>query len=343
MKKHIIILFLLSFIITAAFIIQKQPTPIPFVIPKGWPKPTTDIFIKNKLTEEGFQLGKKLFYDGNLSKDGQVSCASCHQQFAAFSNYDHDFSHGVNNSFTTRNAPSLVNLAWMNKLHWDGAINHIEVQPLAPLTAANEMGEILDSVLLKIKKDTSYQRMFKAAFGDANITSQRMLKALAQFTGSLVSSNSKYDKVLRGEAKFTDYELRGYMIFKTNCGTCHKEPLFTDNSFRNNGQSLNKKNDIGLMDITNEKEDSLKFKVPTLRNIQLTFPYMHDGHIYSLFKVIDHYTSEIDTTQINIDNTLKRKINISAKEKYDLVYFLYTLTDSSFINNSRFAPNMKFD
>ena len=343
MKKNITILFLLGFISSAAFILDQQPTPLLFKIPKGWPKPTTDIFSKNKLTEEGFQLGKKLFYDGNLSKDGQVSCASCHQQFAAFSNYDHDFSHGVNNSFTTRNAPSLVNVAWMNKLHWDGAINHIEVQPLAPLTAPNEMGESLDSVLLKLKKDTSYIRMFKAAFGDANITSQRMLKAIAQFVGNLVSSNSKYDKVLRGEATFTDYEQRGYEIFKTNCAACHKEPLFTDNSFRNNGLQLNKLNDIGLQKISNKKEDSLKFKVPTLRNAQLTFPYMHDGHIYSIFKVIDHYTTGIDTSQSNLDKSLKRKINISAKEKYDLVYFLYTLTDSNFIKNPRFAPEKKIN
>ena len=309
----------MGFISSAALIIEKQPTPIPFVIPKGWPKPTTDIFLNNKLTEEGFQLGKKLFYDGNLSKDGNVSCASCHQQFSAFSNYDHDFSHGINNGFTKRNAPSLVNIAWMNKLHWDGAINHIEVQPLAPITAPNEMGETLESVLLKLQKDTSYHRMFKVAFGDATITSQRMLKALAQFTGSLVSSNSKYDKVIRGEAKFTDYELRGYEIFKSNCASCHKEPLFTDNTFRNNGQQLNKLKDIGLQKITLRKEDSLKFKVPTLRNVQLTFPYMHDGHIYSLFKVIDHYTTGIDTSQSNLDKSLKRKINISAKEKLNLI------------------------
>lgn len=332
---------LLGLISINAFIIDKKPTPLKFEIPKGWPKPAKDIFAKNPLTEEGFQLGKKLFYDGNLSKDGFVSCASCHQQFAAFANYDHDFSHGVNNSFSKRNAPALINIAWMNKLHWDGAINHIEVQPLAPLTAENEMGENLDSVLLKLKKDTSYARFFKAAFGDAKITSQRMLKALAQFTGSLVSSNSKYDKVMRGEATFTDYEKRGYEIFKTNCASCHKEPLFTDNSFRNNGQPLNKKNDTGLMDITNKKEDSLKFKVPTLRNVQLTLPYMHDGHIYSIFKVIDHYTKGIDTSQSLLDPSLKRKFNISEKEKYELVYFLFTLTDSSFIKNPRFEPAIK--
>ena len=190
------------------------PDPIPFKVPAGWPKPFRNNFEKNKLTEQGFQLGKKLFYDGRLSKDGEVSCASCHQQFAAFATYDHDLSHGVHNSFSTRNAPALINLAWMKDFHWDGGVNHIEVQPLSPLTAANEMGEQMDSVLIKLKKDSVYPRMFKATFGDPLINSQRILKALAQFTGTLVSSNSKYDKVKRGEASFSLYEQNGYELFK---------------------------------------------------------------------------------------------------------------------------------
>ena len=315
-----------------------KPDPMPFVIPKGWPKPPTDIFANNKLTKQGFLLGKKLFYDGQLSKDGEVSCASCHQQFAGFSNYDHNLSHGVNNMFTTRNAPSLANIAWMKELHWDGAINHIEVQPLAPLTAANEMGENLDSVLLRLRKDVTYPQLFKDAFGDNKITAPRMLKAIAQFVGSLVSSNSKYDKVMRGEAKFTDYELNGYNMFKTHCNSCHREPLFTDNSYRNNGQKLNKFSDIGRMKVTQHSEDSLKFKVPTLRNVQISFPYFHDGSVYSLYKVVDHYRIIIDTTVETLDPLLRKKISISEKEKYELVYFLYTLTDSSFIKNPLFAP-----
>lgn len=319
------------------------PEPLSLIIPAGWPKPAENIFAKNKLTQQGFLLGKKLFYDGRLSKDGEVSCASCHQQFAAFANYDHDLSHGVNNAFSLRNAPALQNLAWMKEMHWDGAINHIEVQPLAPLTAPNEMGETLDSVLFKLKKDTAYKRMFKAAFGDAAITSQRMLKAIAQFTGSLVSANSKYDKVQRGEATFTDYEQRGYNTFKIHCASCHKEPLFTDNSFRNNGLSLNRFKDIGRQAISNQSSDSLKFKVPSLRNAQLTFPYMHDGRIYSLYQVVEHYRKGIDTAQTTVDSLLKKRITISNREKTDLVYFLYTLTDSSFIKNPRFAPEIKIE
>ncbi len=314
------------------------PDPLFLKIPPGWPKPATNIFAKNKLTEQGFQLGKKLFFDGRLSKDNETSCASCHQQFASFSTYDHDLSHGVHNSFSTRNAPALVNLAWMTSLHWDGGVNHIEVQPLAPITATNEMGEQLDSILIKLKKDTVYSRMFKAAFGDPQINSQRMLKALAQYTGSLVSSNSKYDKVKRGEASFNAYEQNGYEVFKARCTGCHKEPLFTDNSFRNNGFALNRFKDIGRQQITNNKKDSLKFKVPTLRNVQVSFPYMHDGHVFSLYQVMEHYRSGIIIAQPTLDSSLKNRIPMTNKEKNDVVYFLYTLTDSSFLKDARFAP-----
>lgn len=315
-----------------------SPQPIKLEIPPGWPKPPTAIYANNKLTEQGFQLGKKLFYDGRLSKDNEVSCASCHQQFAAFATFDHDLSHGVHNTFSTRNAPGLFNLAWMTELHWDGGINHIEVQPLSPITAKNEMDESLDSVLFKIKKDTAYKRMFKAAFGDAAINSQRMLKAIAQFTGTLVSANSKYDKVKRGEDSFTPFEEKGYLVFKAKCATCHQEPLFTDNSYRNNGLSLNRFFDIGRQRITLQSSDSLKFKVPSLRNAQLTFPYMHDGRIYSLPQVIEHYRTGIITEQPTLDPSLQNRIPMSNLEKNQLVYFIYTLTDSSFIKNLRYSP-----
>jgi cytochrome c peroxidase len=318
-----------------------NPIYLTLEIPAGWPKPPTDIFAKNKLTEQGFQLGKKLFYDGKLSKDGNFACAGCHQHFAAFASYDHDLSHGFNNTFTTRNAPALFNLAWMTKYHWDGGINHIEVQPLSPITAKNEMGETLDSVLYKLKKDTAYVRMFKAAFGTPEINSQRMLKALAQFTGSIISSNSKYDKVQRGEATFTPGELKGYNLFKANCASCHKEPLFTDNSFRNNGLAVNSYlNDYGRMLITGNKNDSLKFKVPSLRNIMLTFPYMHDGRIYSITSVLDHYSSGIITTQPTLDSLLKNRIALTPMDKNNLIYFLYTLSDTSMTRNPRFVQQV---
>jgi cytochrome c peroxidase len=164
-----------------------------------------------------------------------------------------------------------------------------------------------------------------------------MLKALAQFTGSLVSADSKYDKVKRGEAKFIEPEEKGYELFKANCNTCHREPLFTDNSFRNNGLGLNRFKDIGRQAISMQKADSLKFKVPTLRNIGLTIPYMHDGSFATLDKILDHYTS-LDTASSTLDPLLRKKLNLNIKEKKQLILFLYTLTDTAFAKNPRFRP-----
>ena len=341
MKIKIILSLFLIVLVAPAFLYDHNPynpTYIKLIIPKGWPKPSTNIFATNPLTEEGFQLGRKLFYDGSLSKDGNFACASCHQQFAAFSSYDHDFSHGFNNSFTTRNAPALFNIAWMKELHWDGAINHIEVQPLAPITAANEMAETVENVLKKISADTTYRRLFKAAFGDALINSQRMLKALAQFTGSIQSYNSKYDKVKKGSASFTISEQMGYDVFKANCNACHTEPLFTNNSFLNNGLDINKKLlDKGRMDVTNNPNDSLKFKVPSLRNITLTGPYMHDGRFFTLSQVIEHYRTGINTNQPTLDSLLKNKLVITNQGKVDLFSFLNTLTDEEMVKDKRYA------
>ena len=350
MKTRIILLFCSLILLFAIFIsackkndapnteVPYNPTYINFTIPAGWPTPPTDIYANNPLTEEGFQLGKKLFYDGRLSKDGNFPCASCHQQFAAFATFDHDFSHGFNNAFTTRNAPGLFNLAWMTKMHWDGGINHIEVQPLAPLTAQNEMAETIENVLTKLREDANYPGLFRSAFGNTDITSQRMLKALAQFMGTIVSSNSKYDKVKRGEASFTASELNGYNFFKAKCETCHKEPLFTDNSFRNTGMGVNPFiNDYGRMRITANPADSLKFKVPSLRNVVLTFPYSHDGRFYSLGAALDHYRTGIITTQPTLDPLLASRIAMTNTEKNDLIFFLNTLTDTTMTNARRFA------
>lgn len=351
MQRKIIILLFISVVILIRIleagrlpVYKMQPlsaagtTPIRLTIPNGWPKPAFDIFAGNPLTEEAFQLGRKLFYDGRLSKDGNFACSSCHQQFAAFATYDHDLSHGFNDAFTTRNAPGLFNLAWMTTYHWDGGINHIEVQPLAPLTAVNEMAESIDNVLLKLKKDPVYKKMFKAAFGTNDITSQRMLKAIAQFIGTIVSYNSKYDKVKRGEKTFTATEQRGYDFFKVKCSSCHAEPLFTDNSFRNNGMEMNKSlNDVGRMKATGDSSDFLKFKVPSLRNLNYTFPYMHDGRYYTVGQVLEHYRTKIVTTQPTLDTLLKDRISMSNLQKSDLINFLRTLNDTTLVNTPRFA------
>ncbi len=311
-------------------------TPLRLEIPSGFPAPVYD-FSGNPLTEQGFQLGRKLFYDGKLSKDGNFPCASCHQQFAGFANFDHDLSHGFNNQFTFRNSPGLFNLAWGKEMHWDGGINHIEVQPLAPIAAPNEMAEDINNVIAKLKADADYPTLFKQAFGNEEINSQRILYALTQFMGSIVSANSKYDKMKKGVATFTDAEQNGYLIFQQKCTGCHTEPLFTDNSFRNTGLPVKPGlNDMGRMRITGKKEDSLKFKVPSLRNVILTFPYGHDGRFATVKNVLDHYTDGV-VASATTDPLVKNKIALTPTDKFYLTQFLYTLTDSVLIKNPRFA------
>lgn len=316
---------------------DKQPTPVKFKYPENWPKPLYD-FSKNPLTEEGIALGRKLFYDGILSKDGNFPCASCHQQFAAFATFDHDLSHGFNDQFTTRNAQALQNLAWMNTFHHDGGINHLDVQPIAPITAPNEMAETLPNVLKKLSSDAKYREMFKAAFGKEEPTTEFTMKALSQFMVTMISSSSKYDKVIRGELSFTLPESLGYEIFKEKkCNSCHAEPFFTDNSFRNTGLPLEPKlRDIGRMQITRNPADSLKFKVPSLRNVMLSFPYMHDGRIRDIYDVLEHYNARVINGPTT-DPILKNKIPLSNFEKGQLVAFLMTLSDNDFISNRSLA------
>jgi cytochrome c peroxidase len=313
---------------------------VAFVVPAGFPQPHYD-FTANPLTQSGIDLGRRLFYDGRLSKDGNFPCASCHQQFDAFATYDHDLSHGFNNAFTTRNAPGLANLAWEQAFQWDGGVNNIEVQPLAPLTAPNEMAETIDNVIAKLKADSRYPSMFKSAFGDETINSQRMLKALSQFLLSLVSSNSKYDRVVQGRASFDAQEQAGYVFFKANCASCHTEPMFTDHSYRNNGLALSSYlKDYGRMKITGNAADSLKFKVPSLRNVNITYPYMHDGRFWFLSQVLDHYSTGI-VQSATLDPSLKKGIPMSYEDKQNVLAFLRTLTDSSFLNNPNFSQPPK--
>jgi cytochrome c peroxidase len=313
-----------------------QTTPLTLPIPAGFPAPQ-NFYADNPITQEGFDLGKKLFYDGRLSADGNFPCASCHQQVSAFATTDHNLSHGFADQFTTRNAPGLANMAWYKEFHWDGGINHLEVQPLAPITAPNEMAETVENVLRKLKADSSYRVMFRKAFNSNDITSQQMLKALSQFMGMMVSANSKYDRVKSGKESFTSAEQRGYQIFQQKCSSCHAEPLFTDQSYRNTGLAMdNVLKDVGRMRITKRSEDSLKFKVPSLRNVFLTAPYGHDGRFYSVGAVIDHYRSGVINGPTT-DPLVKNKIAIDDYEKNDLIIFLRTLSDNDFIADKRFA------
>lgn len=304
-------------------------------VPKSWPKPIYD-FENNPLDTKTIALGRKLFYDPILSLDNTISCSSCHLSFTAFTHVDHALSHGIGDSIGTRNSPALMNLAWNKHFMWDGAVNHIDVQALAPITHPAEMGEDLGNVIRKLNEHNSYPKLFKEAFGSETISSKQLLKALAQFQLTLISSNSKYDKVKRKEIDFTKQEKSGYKLFKKNCASCHSEPLFTTGEFENNGLPIDPfLNDVGRAKITQLPSDKYKFKIPTLRNIEFSFPYMHDGRFKSLREVLDHYSSDISHTE-NLAPQLKNGIQLSSNEKTDIIAFLLTLSDKDFLFNADF-------
>lgn len=323
------------FIISVAFI-TKNDSPEYIDIPKNWPKPVYD-FKNNPLSKEGFELGRQLFYDPILSKDNTISCASCHLQATGFTHVDHDLSHGIDGKIGTRNSLTLQNLAWSKTFMWDGGVNHLDVQALAPITSEVEMNETLENVIIKLQQSEKYQELFYKAFGTKKITGQFTLKAISQFVVSLTTSNSKYDKVIRKEEKFTKMEQKGYDLFKKHCNSCHKEPLLTSNSFENNGLDLDTSlNDFGRMKITQNSKDSLKFKVPTLRNIEFTFPYMHDGRFKTLLQVVKHYNNGIQKSK-TLSKELQNKMNLSANQEIELIAFLKTLTDKEFLFNSKYS------
>lgn len=331
MKK--IFFFLLIIITITAF--QKSDNNL-FYIPENWEEPVYD-FSKNPLSNAKIELGKALFYDGLLSKNNSISCASCHSQYTAFTHVDHALSHGIDDRIGTRNSSSLMNLAWQPIFMWDGAINHLDMQALAPISHVDEMGETIENVVKKLAKEPHYQAAFYAAYGDEAITGERTLKAISQFLLSLVSANSKYDKVKRNEAKFTEQEANGYEIFKINCSVCHQEPLFTNHKFENNGLPIDTTlNDFGRIKITQKTEDAQKFKVPTLRNLEFSHPYMHDGRFRKIREVLNHYTKGVEITA-TLSPILKAPIVLSDREKIDLTAFLLTLTDKEFLFNPAYS------
>jgi cytochrome c peroxidase len=325
---------------------EDKPEPpvydINFSVPKGWPQPVYN-YQTNTLTAAGFKLGRKLFYDGRLSRDNSISCGSCHQQFAGFAHSAHALSHGIGGLLGTRNAPGLFNLNWHPSLMWDGGINHIEVQPLAPITNPVEMDETINNVIAKLTTDAAYKQMFTDVYGDNTINSQRIFKAIAQFQGMLVSSNSKYDKYVRGETggTLTASEQNGLNLFnQKKCSSCHVPPLFTDFSFRNNGLTFNTAlKDSGRAHITGLPGDRNKFKVPSLRNLTVSGPYMHDGRFSSLAQCLNHYSSGVQHTE-NLDTLLTAGIPLTTDEVQDIVNFLGTLRDNDFLKDPRFKdPN----
>ncbi|MCA0365724.1 MAG: cytochrome-c peroxidase [Bacteroidetes bacterium] len=347
MKNSIFAIFFL--LIPAIFSCQKNGstaidpnTPL-FAIPEGFPAPKYKME-SNPVTADGFLLGKKLFFDGRLSRDGTISCAECHNQAYAFTHHGHAISHGIEGRVGIRNAPGLMNLAWQDKFFWDGGVFDLDLFSIAPIQNPNEMDETVTNVIEKLKKDKDYPSLFKKAFGTEEITTQRFLKALSQYMLTLVTANSKYDQYAAGKATFSNDEKEGLRLFtEKGCAGCHPAPLFTDHSFRANGLDtgyFRDTLDIGRGRITEQKGDDFKFKVPTLRNIAYTFPYMHDGRFQTLEEVLEHYNSGI-TNMTNLDQAFKKNVKvgipISAIEKKQLVAFLNTLTDEDFLKDKRFS------
>lgn len=275
-----------------------------------------------------------------MSADNTISCGSCHIPTSAFTQHGHSVSHGINDLLGTRNSPPIMNLAWSNAFMWDGGIVDLDLQPIAPLTSHVEMGETMTNVLTKLKNNANYTSQFKAAFGSEEITNIKMLKALSQYMLMCVSAESKYDSVLRKQQVFTKEENEGYIIFQNKCNSCHQAPLFTDNRFRNNGLQPSQLNDPGRMLITLLNTDKYQFKVPSLRNLAYTAPYMHDGRFLNLDAVLAHYSQGVVSTE-NLDPLLvngnKLGIELTENEKSKLLLFLNTLNDKKFITNQMLA------
>lgn len=307
----------------------------------------------NPITVEGVKLGRMLFYDTRLSGDGTQACASCHQQEHGFSDPDR-FSTGIEGLQGRRQAMSIVNLAWnTNHFFWDGRAELLRHQSLMPIQDPLEMNETLENVRKKMDKERDYRDQFTRAFGDDEITDERISFALEQFMFTLVSYRSKYDLYLSGEATLTASEERGRLLFFTeynpffpnvsgaDCQHCHSGLNFENDQYMNNGLDTDAEfTDLGYAEVTGQATDNAKFKVPSLRNIEKTAPYMHDGRFQTLEEVVDHYNSHIDsssTVAIELENTRATGLMLDAQKKADLVAFLKTLTDEAYLTNPAFA------
>ena len=297
----------------------------------------------NPPSAAAFALGRRLFYDVRLSRDSTVSCGSCHHPAAAFADPGAALSRGVAGRVGTRSSPPLQNLRWRRTLLWDGGASHLETMPVAPLTNPLEMDETLPHVLAKLNRSADYRAQFAAVYGAGPIDSYRLLRALAQFTAALTSANTRYDRYVRREAggELSASELRGLLLVRQHCASCHATDLFTDESFRNNGLDRAFPQDSGRAGITDRRQDVGDFKVPSLRNVALTAPYMHDGRLATLPDVLRHYAQGVQPSA-TLDPALRRAdgalgLALTAAEQADIVAFLGALTDQSFVENRQLA------
>lgn len=326
------------------------PAPTPYTIPAtpGFPGPI--IKADNPLTVEGIELGRALFYDPVLSGDNTQSCASCHNPTFAFTDNGNIFSTGITGAIGTRNSMPIFNLMWNTRFFWDGRAATLRQQVLMPITDPVEMHESLPNAIQELSAISAYQTRFGRAFGTADVTADRMAKALEQFLFAMVSGQSKFDLSLRGTTALTPAEQRGLDIFRGefsppgsgrpaggDCFHCHGTAFFTNNQFLNNGLD-SVFSDIGFEVVTNNVLDRGKFKVPSLRNVALTPPYMHDGRFSTLDEVVEHYNSGVKSSP-SLDPNMKAQgggLGLNPQQKADLVAFLRTLNDTAYINNPLF-------
>jgi len=304
-------------------------------IPNGFPD--LNPFVNANLpTQYGVILGKKLFSDKRFSADNTISCSSCHIRENGFAD-NHSQAIGIEGRIGLRNTPPIQNLAFLRFYNWDGSKLQLENQPLVPIITHEEMDSSILEVIGKIKNDPQYVDLFTKAFGDRNITPDRIYKSIAQFEYTLVSANSKYDKIKRHEnVAFTSNEAAGYETFQQKCSGCHSTELFTDQSFRNIGFPLNPdSNEAGRARVTGIPADYMSFRVPSLRNVEFTAPYGSFGQFPTLRNVLDYLDSGVLDSE-NLDPILKNngnRIPLSESEKVNLIAFMKTLTDREFLGN----------
>ena len=305
----------------------------------------------NAITDHGATLGRVLFYDKKLSANNTISCASCHDQANGFSD-SNTLSFGFNGGLTGRNSMGLSNAKYYNngRFFWDERAATLEDQVLMPIQDAVEMGLTLDELVAKVGAEEYYRILFTRAFGDGTITSDKISLALAQFIRSMVSYESKFDTGLaqtnNPQANFPNYtqsENLGKNLFfsnRTRCSDCHDTNAFVGDQARNNGLDA-VLTDLGVGGVSGNNNDRGEFKVGSLRNIELTAPYMHDGRFATLGQVIDHYDNGVQNSQ-DLDNRLRngggvRRLNLSPAERQGLIDFLLTLTDPNFTSDTKYS------
>jgi cytochrome c peroxidase len=315
-------------------------TPFQFQMAATFPIP--DLPRDNPLLTERVELGKKLFFDSRLSVNDQQSCADCHAPAKAFTD-GRKTARGAEGKFGERNSMPLFNLAWKKEFFWDGRAKSLRDQVLQPIQNLIEMHQSLTNLVKKLTDAKDYEALFTSAFGSPQITVEKISLALENYLLTLTSFDAKFDRVLRGEEKFTAEEQRGFELFSTeydprrgqygaDCFHCHGGPLFQSQSFANSGLD-DTFADLGRGKITGRKSDDGKFATPSLRNIALTAPYMHDGRFQTLEEVVEHYATGVKRSATLDPNLAKHPdggVPLSAADKQALVAFLQTLTDAQF-------------